>query len=253
MASAARHEVMCVRPAGLRTYDSYVTVEDAGESAPGLRAIVCDDGALNRDCLALALTSHGIDVECAWDLPSFLSRLEAGAPDVILLNAGTPDLTTLIQISLDVGPGTRVIVIGLSADAESDIVTCAEAGVAGLHLRTESLDQLLNLIHRTGHETPVCSAAIAAILMRRVYALAGQPNLTSKNLALTDRERQILRLLGEGLSNQQIASRLCVSVHTVKNHVHSLFGKLGVSSRAEAVAVYRATAYSDFGTLSAGS
>lgn len=228
------------RRAQSSAYDPSVTTEPAGASTTRLRAVICDDGALHRDCLALALKPHGIDCDSAWNLPSFLSQIEAGVPDLILLDIGTPDGATLLDISLDLDGDSRVIVIGLSADNESDIVSCAEAGVAGLHLRTESLDQLLTLIAETAHDQPACSPAITAILMRRVYALAGQPNLEGNHAVLTDREKQILRLLEDGLSNQQIASRLCVSVHTVKNHARNLFGKLGVGSRAEAVAVYRA-------------
>ena len=84
--------------------------------------------------------------------------------------------------------------------------------------------------------------------MRHVYALAGQQNQDSRDPGLTEREHQILQLLTEGLSNQQIASRLSVTIHTVKNHVHNLFGKLGVGSRAEAVAIYRAMRYSSLGS-----
>jgi ATP/maltotriose-dependent transcriptional regulator MalT len=78
----------------------------------------------------------------------------------------------------------------------------------------------------------------------------GQPDLKSseRNPGLSAREGQILRLLEEGLSNQQIASRLNVTIHTVKNHVHSLFGKLGVASRAEAVAANRSIRHDAPGT-----
>jgi DNA-binding NarL/FixJ family response regulator len=64
---------------------------------------------------------------------------------------------------------------------------------------------------------------------------------------LTPREIEILELIDRGLTNQQIASRLSLTLHTVKNHVHNLLGKLGVASRAEAVAVFRATKYANPG------
>ena len=79
--------------------------------------------------------------------------------------------------------------------------------------------------------------------MRRVYAFAAQPNPDSSLEALTPRETEILHLIEQGLTNQQIASRLSLTVHTVKNHVHSLLGKIGVASRAEAVTVYRANKF----------
>lgn len=215
-----------------------------------LQVVICDDAALHRECLALALNSHGIETECAGDLPSLFVLLDHCAPNVILLDISMPDSGTLLQVGIDLGPGVRVIVTGLSEERESDIVSCAEAGADGLHLRTETLDELLTLIVNPGREEALCSEKVSAILLRRVYSMVGQrnPNPESKEPALTDRETQIMRLLEEGLSNQQIASRLHVTVHTVKNHARSLFSKLGVSSRAEAVATYRAMRYSHVGS-----
>lgn len=201
-----------------------------------LQAVICDDSRLNRDCLALALGSHGILAEIAWDLPSLLSCLNRSVPDVLVLNIATPDSATLLQIGLDFGEEVRVIIIGLSADRESEIVSCAEAGCHGLHLRTEPLEDLMTVIRGEAR----CSARISAILLRRIYALVRQPNPGSMALSLTDRENQVLHMLEEGLSNQQIASRLVVSISTVKNHAQSVFRKLGVSSRMEAVTVCRA-------------
>lgn len=212
-----------------------------GPAGPPIRVLICDANTLHRECLATTLSVHGIEARGAGDLPSLFEQLDRAVPDVLLLDIGTPDSATLLQVALDIGGGVRVIVTGLTADAESDIVACAEAGVAGLHLRTESFDELLAMIRDAGKGPAACSAAVSAILMRHVYALVGQPDPepSGRPPGLSAREEQILRLLEEGLSNQQIASRLNVTIHTVKNHVHSLFGKLGVASRAEAVAATR--------------
>ncbi len=218
--------------------------------AAPLRVLICDDAALNRECLALALNPHGIETDSAADMPSLFAALDRSVPDVILLDIDMPDSATLLQVGLDVGPDVRVIVTGLSEDRESDIVSCAEAGAAGLQLRTETLDQLLTLIRNADQAEAQCSPKVSAMLLRHVYSMVGQrnPSTDSKEPALTERETQIMRLLEEGLSNQQIASRLNVTVHTVKNHARSLFSKLGVSSRAEAVATYRAMRYSHVGS-----
>ena len=208
------------------------------------RVIVVDDDRLTRECLAAQLVTHGVEAAEAWDLPSLLSEVDAGAPDAILLDVGTPDSTTLIQVSMDIHAGTKVIVYGLSADRESEIVGSAEAGVAGLHLRSESFDHLLTLVRNADKGQSQCSPEVSAILLRRVYAFAGQQNPdNARTDSLTARENEILELLDQGLTNQQISSRLSVTVHTVKNHVHSLLGKLSVGSRAEAVAVFRAAKY----------
>ncbi len=210
--------------------------------------MICDENTLNAECLAIALREHGIEAGYVGDLPALMAQVEFGVPDVLLLNISTPDSATLLQVGLDIGPAVRLIVTGLSTDRASDIVSCAEAGVAGLHLRTESLDELIAMIRNPAEDEATCSQNVSAILLRRVYSLVGQQHPESPDPGLTDRETQILQLLEEGLSNQQIASRLNVSIHTVKNHAHSMFGKLGVNSRTEAVAAYRARRHSTIGS-----
>lgn len=214
----------------------------------GIRVVVVDDGTLSRECLAAQLVHHGVTATGAWDLPSLLAELDRTDPNVVLLNIATPDSATLLHLALDLDPGCRVIVFGLATDRESEIVACAEAGVAGLHLRTESLDHLLSLINGAGDNVAQCSPEVSAILLRRVYAFAAQSNPDVSTDLLTPREVEILELIDRGLTNQQIASRLSLTLHTVKNHVHNLLGKLGVASRAEAVTVLRATKYSNPGS-----
>jgi DNA-binding NarL/FixJ family response regulator len=209
------------------------------------KVVVVDDARLNRECLAAQLSLNGIAAAMAWDLPTLLAEVDRATPDVILLNIDTPDSATLLQLCLDLDRQTRVIVYGLSTDRESDIVSCAEAGVAGLHLRTESFEHLLSLTHSSGVGRAQCSPEVSSILLRRVYAFAAQSNPDATTDVLTRREIEILELIEQGLTNQLIASRLSLTLHTVKNHVHNLLSKLGVASRAEAVTVFRATKYTN--------
>lgn len=207
--------------------------------------VVIDDRRLNRECLAAQLRAHGVDAREAWDLPSLFGQVDAGTPDLILLNVGAADSDTLLHVSVDIGPHTKVVVYGLSIDREREIIAAAEAGVAGLHLESESLDHLLELLRTAGGGSAQCSAEVSAILMRRVYAFAAQANPDSSTDSLTARESEILGLLAQGMTNQQIATRLSVTLHTVKNHVHSVLTKLGVSSRADAVAVFHSARYAN--------
>lgn len=219
--------------------------EAHAEPAETMRVVVVDDGRLNRECLVAQLRAGGFEAVGAWDLASLFGAVDAGEPSVIVLNIDTADSGTLLQVSLDIGAGTKVVVIGLSVDRESEIVAAAEAGVAGLHLRSESLEDLIGLIHHAGDGKAQCSSEVSAILMRRVYSFVSQANPDSNTDSLTARETEIIELLEQGLTNQQIASRLSVTLHTVKNHVHSLLTKLGVGSRAEAVQVFRANKYAN--------
>lgn len=211
----------------------------------GGRIVIVDDGRLNRECLAAQLRAHQVEAGEAWDLPSLFNQVDAGTPDVILLNVATADSAMLLQVSGDIDPNTKVVVYGLSMDRESDIVAAAGAGVAGLHLRSESFADLLDMVRSAGNGQALCSPEVSAILMKRVYAFAAQTNPDSSTGSLTARENEILELLDQGLSNQQIATRLSVTLHTVKNHVHSVLTKLGVSSRSEAVTVFRTAKYAN--------
>jgi DNA-binding NarL/FixJ family response regulator len=159
---------------------------------------------------------------------------------IILLNMATRGSDMLLRAAMDLSPDVRVIVLGASEDDESEIVACAEAGAAGYHMRTDSFEDLLVLIRKVAAGQTCCSPEVSTILLRRLSALATQREPEVKELALTVREAQILTLLELGRSNQDIATHLDIAVHTVKNHVHSLLTKLGVSTRAEAAALARA-------------
>lgn len=218
------------------------TVASALGSLRDVRVLIVDDCALHRECLVgvLAAQPGVVGVGVAWDLKSLVAEVQATLPHVILLNMATRDSAMLLRQATKLSPHIRVVVVGVSEEDESGIVACAEAGVAGYHLRTESLDNLLVLIHRVAAGESLCSPGVSAILLRRLSALASQRrHPAARELPLTAREIQILRMLEAGLANRDIADRLCIAVHTVKNHVHSVLTKLGVSSREQAAALAR--------------
>ncbi len=182
-------------------------------------------------------------VSVAWDLPSLLAAVDISKPTIVLINAARRDTAALLEVSLRLGKPIKVVAYGLSVDQESQIVTVAEAGTAGLHLDSESFDQLLDVLHAVGTGHARCSAEVSAILLQRVYAFAGHVSPDSAAVKLTKRETEIVELVAQGLTNQQIASRLTLSLPTVKNHVHRLLTKLGVASRNDIAAVHRATTW----------
>jgi DNA-binding NarL/FixJ family response regulator len=215
---------------------------DGGTAVLDVRFLIVDDCKLNRENLAAIFTAHdGSEPAVAWDLPSLRDALAQVAPEIALLNMATRDNLAMLRMVKDMCPEAKVVVVGISEDEESDIVACAEAGVAGYHLRAESLDDLLTVLSRVANGESSCSPKVSAILLRRLSTLAAQRRPESNRLVLTAREIQILRLIESGLSNQEIADHLYIAVHTVKNHVHSLLSKLGVSTRAEAAACLRSS------------
>jgi DNA-binding NarL/FixJ family response regulator len=204
------------------------------------RILIIDDCTLYRENLVAIFALNGMAApSVAWDLPSLVAALDGTEPSVVLLNIETHGSALLLRAAMDISPSVRVIVLGASEDNESEIVACAEAGVAGYHMRTDSLEDLLVLIREVAAGETTCSPRVSAILLRRLSSLASQRQPAAKELALTTREVQILRMLELGRSNQDIATQLAIAVHTVKNHVHNLLTKLGVSTRAEAAALSR--------------
>lgn len=217
-------------------------VVERGDRLAYAQILVVDGCTLQRENLAAIFAVNGTSMPAvAWDLPSLRASLGEGTPDIVLLNMVTSDNVTLLPSLREMCPHAKVIVVGISEDDESKIVACAEAGVAGYHLRTESLDDLLVLISKVFNGESSCSPRVSAILLKRLSTLAAQRRPEAKELVLTAREIQILRMLEIGLSNRDIADRLCIALHTVKNHVHSVLSKLGVSTRAQAVAVSRSS------------
>jgi DNA-binding NarL/FixJ family response regulator len=204
------------------------------------RILIIDDCTLHRDNLAAVFALNGMATpSVAWDLPSLIVALDGIDPDIVLLNIATRGCALLLRAATARIPGGRVIVLGASEDDESEIVAWAEAGVAGYHMRADSLHDLLRLIRQVAAGETPCTPTISAMLLRRISSLASQRKPVAKELALTTRETQILKMLELGRSNQDIATQLSIAVHTVKNHVHSLLTKLGVSTRAEAAALSR--------------
>lgn len=201
------------------------------------RIVIIGDCAVYREALAMNLCTMGIsDVRVAWDLASVLSVLDGFEPEAILVDVGIGNLQSILRAMASQTRHVPLIAIGASADDDDAVIACAEAGVAAYHMRSENFTTLLRRIDDVATGGISCPAEISAALLRRVARAATNWSPILKQPVLTKREAQILELLELGHSNQAIADDLAIAVHTVKNHVHSLFAKLGVSTRAEAAA-----------------
>jgi DNA-binding NarL/FixJ family response regulator len=222
------------------TFGPSAPVVRSGSLLPAARYLIVDDCTLHRENLAAVLLHHAESLPAvAWDLPSLCAALSAATSEIVLISMGTRDNVALLRLVRETCPEAKVIVVGISEDDEAAIVASAEAGVAGYHLKAESLDDLLAVISAVANGQSSCSPKISAILLKRLRTLAAQRQPESREFVLTAREVQILRLLEMGLSNRDIANQLCIALHTVKNHVHSVLGKLRVKTRAEAAAYSR--------------
>ena len=164
--------------------------------------------------------------------------------DVVLVNttlhneASARTIRTLRKLA----PKVKIVVMGL-ARSQHAILQCIEAGVSGYVLKDSSFEELLKNIRAAYNNEALVSPPIAAALMSYVAELvgfdpAGEPELCAPQ-TLTRREREVLNLVQQGLTNQEIAESLVIELGTVKNHVHNILRKLNVNSRRDAVHVSR--------------
>ncbi len=161
-------------------------------------------------------------------------------PDVILLDTGSEDADLRIRAFVTALPDVRVLALTVP-NHESEILAVAETGIAGFVTSDASVAELVAAIESVARGEVLCSPSVVAALMRRLASLARSWADTDPIEPLTMREREILELIDEGLSNKQIGQRLCIELPTVKNHVHHILGKLGVHRRTEAAALARAS------------
>jgi len=186
------------------------------------------------------LLQRRIDVDvvsAAADITNGLEQVRDLRPDVALIDLALPDALWLVRTVSAAGALTSFIGIGIR-ETEHEVIQCAEAGLAAFVSDEDSAADLVAAIHGVVRGEMPCSPRVAAILRRRVAAL-GPQGLDSPGGHLTPREFDVLCLIEEGLSNREIASRLCIEISTVKNHLHSAFEKLHVRRRGEAAARMR--------------
>ena len=117
-------------------------------------------------------------------------------------------------------------------DLPDDLVAAATAGATGYLSRDAAKEELVEALYRTSRGEVVCSSSIAATLVRFV-AHPGSGGMREEELPLTSRERQIVELITQGMSNKEIARRLYIALPTVKNHIHHILEKLEVPRRMD--------------------
>jgi two-component system nitrate/nitrite response regulator NarL len=156
-------------------------------------------------------------------------------PQIVLLDVAFPGGTQTAARLCAAVPEAGVIALAV-AETEENVLAWAEAGIAGYVPNTASVNDLASLIGQISRGEQTCPSRIAGSLLRRVAASgAGVEPVMPPAPPLTRRESEILHLVGEGLSNKDIARRLSISLGTTKSHVHNLLGKLSVLRRTEAI------------------
>jgi two-component system, NarL family, nitrate/nitrite response regulator NarL len=201
--------------------------------------LIIDDHALLSAGLRLMIESqrHMRVVGEATSRATALRAARDTAPDIILLDLDLGDDSgfDLLPELLNILPDTRVIVLTGLRDPEGQR-RAVMLGAMGLVLKEKAIETVLKAIEKVhAGEVWLDRSMIASIL--RAQAVGAQENSTAAARigTLTDRERDVIRLVGEGLKNKQIAERLVISEATVRHHLTSIFSKVGVTDRFELV------------------
>ncbi len=200
-----------------------------------IRVLIADDHAVVRNGLGSFLMAYEefALVGEAKNGEQAVRMVAECRPDVVLMDLVMPgmDGTAATQKIKEQYP--HVQVIALSSFKDRELVEGAiQAGAIGYLLKDLSAEQLAQAIRMAYAGKPTLAPEAAEVLMQAARRPEFQPGDD-----LTEREREILALMAEGLSNQQIAERVVVSLSTVKSHVSNILSKLGVATRTEAVAL----------------
>jgi DNA-binding NarL/FixJ family response regulator len=200
------------------------------------RVFIVSDVRLLCDGLTLALSQHpSLHVVGSADLTVAPTQITALRPDVVLLDIGAPGGLDMPPVLRQVVPDLKVVAIAVN-DIEQEVFACAEARVSGFVSRDGSIQDLVAAVHCAVRNELVCSPRIAALLFGKVATLRSERIGERSGGGLTRREQEIVSLMTRGLSNKEIARQLRIQNATVKNHIHSILGKLQVRRRGEVAA-----------------
>lgn len=210
-----------------------------GAVEPQIDAILISQVCLFREYVSHALANDSTlkVVRVCETLDQGLGAVETLQPQMILLDAAFtagPAATARLRHA---SPAAQVVAVALE-ETEETILDWAEAGMAGYVPSTASMSELPRLLRQIRWGEQSCSSRIAGSLLRRIGRMGHgrEAGRQAPSVDLTPRERVILRHIRDGLTNKDIARQLDISLGTAKSHVHNIFGKLNLRSRAQVAA-----------------
>jgi DNA-binding NarL/FixJ family response regulator len=213
------------------------------EAKTKIRIVVADDHPIFRDglCKLLALEDDFEVVAQAQDGRQVLDILQQLEPDILLLDLKMPGLDGLatLQKLQTARNKTRVIVLTASDD-KNEFVQAMKLGTSGIVLKQTATELLIKSIRKVhAGEIWLDSHTTAAVIRQFVAAEEPAPPpmpaapRDRERSPLSQREREIVALVAQGFKNKEMAEKMFISEQTVKNHLHNIFDKLGVSDRLE--------------------
>jgi DNA-binding NarL/FixJ family response regulator len=207
-----------------------------------IKILIVDDHPLSRIGLKYLLeeASDMVIVGEAMNGEEAVSMITDVNPNVILMDVGMPIMDGILAAKtiLAKNPGIRIIML-TSHDSEQDIFASLAAGASGYCLKDVNQNRLFTAIRSVFAgdlwlDTAIAGKVVGAISSSRLTWSAGGKGQPNSGETLSQRELEVLNLLVEGLSNQQIADRLIIGLETVKTHIKHILDKLAVSDRTQA-------------------
>lgn len=199
-----------------------------------IRVIVADDHTMVRNGLVMFLNSCA-DIQLVGEAANGQEAVELAEtlqPDVVLMDLVMPEMDGVAATRAILRSAPHIRVIALTSFKDDALIYAAvKAGIAGYLLKDCTADDLANTI-RDAHAG---KTSITQDVMQAVLRVAENPG--ARQYHLSERERDVLRLVVRGLSNRQIAHELTLGESTIKFHVSNILSKLGVATRAEAAAL----------------
>ena len=209
-----------------------------------IRLLIVSDNRLYREALAGLLDGKGLVcvVGTACNAQNAIGDICECNPDVVLIDMSTQDSCKVFGSIIPSYPNTKIVALAITENQDS-ILKCAKAGIAGYVSRDATLDQLVNTVSAVIKGEIYCPRRIAEGLFNKIKSLSSyediRAGLSEENrndsiiTLLTSRERQIVSLISDGLSNKQIARKLTIEISTVKNHIHNILTKTGTQNRIQ--------------------
>lgn len=205
------------------------------QEQPAIRVMVVDDHPMWRDAVSRDLADAGFEVVAAVGEGTQAMQIAAAVrPDVVALDLQLPDVpgVDVTRGLLAAFPPARVLILSASGE-HRDVLDAVKAGAAGYILKSASRAEFLDAVRRTAAGEPVFSPGLAGLVLGEFRRLAASPAPDTPRL--TEREAEILQMVGTGLSYRQIADRLVLSHRTVQNHVQNTLTKLQLHNRVDLV------------------
>ena len=202
-----------------------------------IRLILADDHRMLREGLTHSMVDAGFDVVAqAGDGAEAVRLAERYAPDVVLMDVSmsTTDGVEACRQMRSIVPNTRVVMLTMHTDPET-LSAALRAGAVGYLVKDCTTDEVAEAVRLAANGDTVLSPQLAESLLAEVRRLNEPQHPVSEERIVSEREEEVLQLITDGGSPPEVAAKMYISQKTVKNHLASIYQKLGARDRTQAV------------------